>query len=82
MRWLSDSDGVFATGADDSGWDEYGERIVATGICEHCGEGIDQWEVRIEPGLRVRRPVVLWKHHGDGAVLCGRAQPAAPVEPC
>ena len=36
-------------------------------------------ETRIEPEIHLRRPVLLWKHHVDGAVLCGRAQPATPV---
>lgn len=63
-----------------AGWDEYGERIVATGVCVFCGENIDEWEVRIEPETRVRRPVLLWKHRVDGAVFCGRSQPATPAD--
>jgi len=67
-------------GADDAEWDEFGERIVATGACVYCGEGIDQWEIRIEPAAGIRHPVLLWKHRFDGAVLCGRSQQATPTE--
>jgi hypothetical protein len=67
-------------GRADARWDEYGERIVGVGACVHCGEDIDQWEVRVEPEILVSRPVLLWKHHSDGAVLCGRSQPATPGE--
>jgi hypothetical protein len=77
---LSDSEVVPASGLDEAGWNEYGERIVATGVSVYCGEDIDQWEIRIEPETQVRRPVLLWKHHVDGAVLCGRSQPATPAE--
>lgn len=77
---MSDPGYVHATGADDASWDEYGERIVAVGNCMYCGEDIDQWETRIDSEMAVRRPVLLWKHHADGAVLCGRSQPATPVE--
>jgi hypothetical protein len=69
-----------ALGPDDAPWDEFGERIVATGVCLYCGEDIDQWEIRTDPEFRVRRPVLLWKHHVDGAVLCGRSQPATPAK--
>jgi hypothetical protein len=79
-RGLGDSDVVSAPGADDAGWAEYGERIVAIGVCVYCGEDIDQWEIRVEPEIQVRRPVLLRKHRVDGAVLCGRSQPATPAE--
>jgi len=70
---------VSEQGAGNGGWDEFGERIAAVGVCVYCGEDIDQWETRIEPEIQVRRPVLLWKHHVDGAVLCGRSQPATPA---
>lgn len=76
---VSDPDLMSEQGAGEGGWDEFGERIVGVGTCAYCGEEIDQWETRIEPEIHVRRPVLLWKHHVDGAVLCGRAQPATPV---
>ena len=62
----------------DAHWDEYGERIVGSGICVHCGEELDQWEVRMEPDLEIAGPVLLWKHSLDGAVLCGRTRVATP----
>ncbi|MDP9164614.1 MAG: hypothetical protein M3O32_00845 [Actinomycetota bacterium] len=46
----------------DAPWDEYGERIVGSGTCVHCSRELDQWEVRMEPDLRVARPVLIWKH--------------------
>lgn len=67
-------------GADDAGWDEFRERVVATALCAYCGEDIDQWEIRVEPAIQIRRPVLLWKHHVDGAVLCGRSMQATPAE--
>jgi hypothetical protein len=60
-------------------WDEYGERIVATDVCIHCREAIDQWEIRVDPSLGIQRPVLLWKHHSDGAVMCGPAEAATPL---
>jgi len=66
-------------GADDGGWDDFGERIIGIGVCAYCGGDIDQWEIRVQPEVRVRRPLLLWKHR-DGAVLCGEAQPASPAE--
>ena len=69
-----------AMGAGDAPWDEFGERIVATSVCAHCGEDIDEVELRVEPEIQVTRPVTLWKHHSDGAVLCGRSQPATPAQ--
>lgn len=60
-------------------WDEYGEPVVATDLCVYCGEPINQWQARVEPDVDGRRPVLLWKHHPDGAVLCGPTTPALPV---
>jgi hypothetical protein len=70
---------VSGQGAGDAEWDEYGERVVSTGVCLYCGEHIDEWEIRVGPEIHVTRPVLLWKHHADGAVLCGRSKPATPV---
>jgi hypothetical protein len=60
-------------------WDEHGERVVATDVCVHCGEPVDEWEIRIETAVAIRRLVLLWKHHSDGAVLCARGRSATPA---
>jgi hypothetical protein len=64
---------------DDEGWDELGERVVSVSACAHCGEELDEWEIFVEPGIQVRRPVLLWKHRRDGAVMCGLKSAATPV---
>jgi hypothetical protein len=45
----------------------------------NCGEDLDEWEVFVEREIQVRRPVVLWKHRRDGAVMCGPKLVATPV---
>jgi hypothetical protein len=64
---------------DDEGWDEFGERIASVGTCAYCGEELDEWEIFVEPEIRVRRPVLLWKHRRDGVVICRPAAAATPV---
>jgi hypothetical protein len=58
-------------------WDDYGERVVATDACGYCGEELDQWEILIDTESGRCRPVLLWKHHSDGAVMCGPTQATA-----
>lgn len=64
---------------DDAGWDEFGERIISVGTCAHCGEELDECEIFVVPEIQVQRPVLLWKHRRDGAVVCGPAAAAVPV---
>jgi hypothetical protein len=54
-------------------------RIVSVGTCANCGKGVDEREFFVEPEIRLRRPVLLWKHRRDGAAMCGTKSAATPV---
>lgn len=79
-RPCSSDAGVMRAPRGEPEWDEFGERIIATAICMHCGEDLDLVEVYLEPEIVIRRPVALWKHERDGAVGCGPGQTATPMD--